>query len=805
MDYFIRYVLTAACCIIIILLPSIANSAELPVFNIGVVQDGPSELIDETKQIFIEEITSLISGEFDIRFPEDKTFVGNGTIEGIKSGFDRLLADKEVDFILTLGIVAADYAGHYNGLSKPVIAPFTLGTRLQGLPYANGISGVNNLNYLDVPFLMQRNIEIFREIVRFNRLGFFISKNIIESVPIISSHLLDLGDELGIEIIIIPIGGSVEEMIAAIPDNIEAAFVNPLITIDRDEFDRFSQALIEKKLPSFAALGEKDVQRGLMMGMIKDDFIIRRARRTALNIQRILLGENASQLKVAYSENQRMSFNRSTARAIGVSPPWEILSEAEIISDIRKDIARNLTLEKVMIEAMKVNLDVAVKDLYVSAGAEEVKNARANLFPKVEVSALGLQVDADRAEASMGQQSEKTFSGSAKVSQVIYSEPAWANYSIQKNIQKSREAELQSLRLDVALEASTAYLHILQAKTNERIQKDNLKLTRSNLETAQVREFVGIAGPAELYRWEAEISAARNSVISANSQRNLAEMELNRILHRPLEEPFTTAEAELDDESELIGDVRLFKYIDNRRHFSILRDFYVQQGINASPEIAQIDAAIEAQNRWLKSTWRSYFAPTMALSAELSRLWWEDGAGTESPDIGALMGENPSPKADNNNWNVGLSLSLPIFEGGAKQAVFAKAQKELFALKKQRIAAEDAIEQRIRSAMHIAQASFAAIKHSRAQSEAAHKSLNVMKDAYAQGAVSILDLLDIQNTAKLSDEGAANAVYRFVADYLNIQRAVGNFDVFSSKEETDRFFDKLEKYLIENGAKLSDK
>ena len=98
------------------------------------------------------------------------------------------------------------------------------------------------------------------------------------------------------------------------------------------------------------------------------------------------------------------------------------------------------------------------------------------------------------------------MTGTASLSQVIYADPAWANLSIQKNLQTAREQEREAVRFDITLEAAASYLNVLRAKAVERIEKENLNLTRSNLELAKVRQSVGISGPAEVYRWEAAIA-----------------------------------------------------------------------------------------------------------------------------------------------------------------------------------------------------------------------------------------------------------------------------------------------------------
>jgi outer membrane protein len=98
------------------------------------------------------------------------------------------------------------------------------------------------------------------------------------------------------------------------------------------------------------------------------------------------------------------------------------------------------------------------------------------------------------------------------------------------------------VRLDVAQGAATAYLNVLKAKTLENIRGRDLERTRRNLELAKARQAIGHSGPADVYRWESQIATARKDLFAAQARRRQAEVALNRLLHRPLEEPFGTVE-----------------------------------------------------------------------------------------------------------------------------------------------------------------------------------------------------------------------------------------------------------------------
>ncbi len=82
----------------------------------------------------------------------------------------------------------------------------------------------------------------------------------------------------------------------------------------------------------------------------------------------------------------------------------------------------------------------------------------------------------------------------------------------------AREAQRDQLRLDVVLDAADAYLDVLQARTLADVQRSNLYRTRSNLEVARLREGVGSASRADIYRWQGEVANARRDLISAEAQ-----------------------------------------------------------------------------------------------------------------------------------------------------------------------------------------------------------------------------------------------------------------------------------------------
>lgn len=784
-----RFAINCGISLIIGLILSLpAQGQERPVLKVGVVIDGPWELNDTISETFQAEITALLKSEFDVQFPEDRQITCDWSLAGVQKALDDLLADEEIDFVLAAGVIASNEVCHRVNLQKPVIAPFIIAPGIQDLPFKDGTSGVPNLNYLTAPDRINTDMEVFLDVVPFKKVVMLINETFSEVIPGLGNAMKDQLSTMNLEPTLITVGQHADDALNTIPDDAEAVYAAPLLQLPPAEFDKLAQGLIERGLPSFSILGEREVRKGLMAGTGSDDNFFRRARKVAIQAQRIFSGgENAGDLTIYVSEEDNLIINMATAKSIGYYPAWDIINEAELIGEEKKVGAkRKVSLSSAIEEALAVNLDLKSAFKSVTAGRYEVGLARSNLLPQIDLSATGVFIDQDRGSPI---QPEKSLDGSAVFSQLVFSEPAWANLSIQKNLQTAREFAYEQAKLDLALEASLAYLNLMKAKTLERIQKDNLKVTRSNLELAKVREAVGFSGPGEVLRWKSQLASSRKNSIQANALRNIAEIQLNRVLFRPLEEPFETAEINLNDSVFVSLYTRYLTYINNPWSFKLFRKFMVAEGLFASPALKELDAAIEAKKQQLASSNRALFTPALGLQGAIGYRLWEDGAGSVDPS-----GVNAYDKT----WSVGLDLSFPLFDGAAKYAEKSKASEELAQLQFQRQSIVEKIEQDIRSRLHLMGASFAGIKQARDAAEAADQNLEIVTDAYGRGAVSLIDLIDAQNAALVADQAAADAVFDFFIDLMNVERAIGRTSFRLSGQEHDELFGRLKSFLEAN-------
>ena len=772
--------------------------AQQSVLRIGIVLDGPSDRNDQIRQIFEEEITVLLEGEFDVRFPAEKRLVADWTSAGVTQAVDQLLGDPATDHVLTLGILGSNDVCRRGPLPKSTFAVIVLDPAMQDIPAAireqllpGGemeqvtVSGVRNLSYVTLGADPVREVAVFREIVPFSRLTILHMETLKEAIPDLDAKIRAILGPSNIEIDTVPVGASLDEALSAIPNGTEAVFVSPLLQLSSSDFDRLVQALIERKLPSFSALGRSEVEQGLLATLWPQQNQVRRARRVALNMQQVLAGESAAELPVRFFRNETLTINMATARAIGVSPTFYLMTEADLLNEERTQAVRSISLSDVVREASQVNLDLLVADRNVAAGLRLVRQARARLLPQLSIAGSGSVIDQDRADQLLGLNPERRGAAGTSFSQLIYSEDVKAGYDIERNLQDLRAEEREQLRLDVVLEAAESYLNVLRAKTIERIQKDNLRLTRSNLELARARVEIGQAGRDEVFRWESQIATNRKEVVEAGAIRNQAEIAVNRVLNRPIEEPFFTVEAGLDDPELITSFEQIRPYIESPDVFDLFRRFMVQEAFDNSPELKQFDSAILAQERELKASKRAFYVPSVALSANVE--YFGRGGVGASP-----LSQSPVPFANQTNWNLFVNGTLPVFEGGAMRARRGRAEIELEEVTLERDATRQRIEQRIRSVLHQTGASFVGIDLARDAAEAAHSNLELVADRYAEGIVDILRLLDAQTHALLADLAAANAVFDYLIHLMGTQRAVGRFDYYRSSEGRRAFLDRLQ-------------
>lgn len=772
------------------------GAAPLPQRTVGVVFDASSTHAGDGSPTHedllvrvVDETEALVDDEFTVRFPPGKRRFGAWSIDGINDALDSLLTDPGVDVVLALGPFATAAAMSRTSLPKPVLAPIVIDREVQGAPRRGDASGVRNLNYVTLPLSIRGQLSRFREIVGFESVTFVFDGHMTELLPEVPTRVFEIARELNLRARAIPLTTDAAPLSEQIRGEEGAVVVFPLPRFDEPEIGRVFEAINQARLPSLTFLSDRLLGEGALLSLTTGTNLDRLARRVALNLQRVLLGEDAGALPVVLEQEERLTVNMATARKIGWHPTWDTLVRAELVEERPTDVDRRWTLEDAGREAIRANRLLQSRRHEVAASEWDVDAARASLRPRIEAQARAVKVDEDRAAASFGQQPEQALSAKLQLRQLLWSSRAFGNVAVQEHLQASRAAALEVTTLDVALQASRAFLDVLRARTAYRIRRENVRLTEDNLRLADRRQELGVSGPADVYRWRSELASDRQEAISALQSLQLARISLNRLLHRPPEEEFVALTPEIPDDGAVVRDGALGESLADPWSFRLFRDFMVEEGLQRSPELKEIDQAILAAKAAVTLARRDFWSPDLSLVGEAAKRLAESGAGSDGLSL-PLGFASP----DDTEWSVALSASIPLYAGGARSAEHERTRQTLRSLEQRREAVREQVDQRVRAALLDALSSASGIRLSAEAASAAKKNLELVRDAYSQGVISILGLLDAQNASIVADQVASNAVFDFLRDMAEVDRATSNFDFLRSQTDRSERDARLEEY-----------
>ena len=213
---------------------------------------------------------------------------------------------------------------------------------------------------------------------------------------------------------------------------------------------------------------------------------------------------------------------------------------------------------------------------------------------------------------------------------------------------KASLADLESVRTDVELNVTAAYLQILCDQENLASAREMASMLESQMEKIQAMVDLGRVTEADLLQIRSQHYAALNDVAAAEGQCRLSRMELCQMLEIPDWDNFTIEPIEADD----YDGMQLFPSTDSI-------------AVENRPEYRSAEAGVEVARRNLQIARSSYY-PTLSLSA---------GYGTSYSGARQKAVQNPDGTyryeaypffrqyLDNGSSYLSLSLNIPIFSG----------------------------------------------------------------------------------------------------------------------------------------------
>jgi outer membrane protein len=758
--------------------------------RVGVLIDGPAAREDVSADALEHAAAEVYGDGLTLTVAPQNRLNGNWNVSALNAALDRLEADPQVDVVVTLGFAASHLVAHRAPLRKPTIATSVLDPMLQTFPIKSGASGRHNFTYVTTFNRVDEQVRTFHRIIGFSQLVVLADPLALDVVRELKIKATQLQATTGATIVLRP-ANNLTDALANLPPGTDAVYVAPLMRLSGDDLRSLADQLAQRKLPTFSLLGRSEVEQGILLATSADtERNERLARRVALDIQRIVEGDDAANIEVAVASDERLVVNMHTAQLIGFSPHWDDLTDAVQLAADNVQDQRPISLLQALDGAIRNNPTLRGSQLGADIAADETRIARSALLPSLAAAVSHTQIDASHANPLLLAQRTSEAGGIGQLP--IYRDSAWAGWSVSQHLAAAANEQARQELLDTLQQTATAYFRLLRVKSVESVRRQNVENTRQNLETSRAREAVGLSTRSDYLRWVAQMATARQDLLTAEANVREATVELGRLIHDDASHPLAVAEAGIDEPLKWIASPHTQRYLDTPAKWTVFREFILAQAHEYSPEVKRADELLAGQQREVTSARRAFFIPDLAAVGIASDQFSRGGVGSER-----------TPLTPNNSaWFVGIQATIPIFSGGALKARLSENRHQLRQLDAQRDATVDAVDARARSVLARIPSSYPAIALSREAAAAAQENYTKVADAYARGVVSITDLISAQDASLNAGLSQAQAIFTFLIDFADTLRVSNSFDVLLDPQTREPWYNAVDAWFGTHGIPI---
>ncbi len=532
---------------------------------------------------------------------------------------------------------------------------------------------------------------------------------------------------------------------------------------DEEKVSTFIRDNLDQGRPTFAVMSKDYVEGGALAGIVSGESSSRLLRESVLELEQDLSGE-AYPVDEDYERKVRESqllFNLSTSKRLGVYPSRDILDRVAFVGSYLQG-SDDLNFQEAINIALDNNLTLRSQSYSLDAFSFNPKRARANNRPNVD--AFGNYTNQNDVYTKYSPvEAENTLRGGVRVKQSIFNDDIWKEIEVQE---KAYEAEKENYRRDESntiFNAGARYLNVLSAQASLNIKNYNLDLTREFLEIAKNRKDVGISDASDVFRLESLYAQSLTEVRSDTGKLENSQRALNQTLNLPLESKFEYSPMNLENEAFLTSNEGFLDILENPVKLREFTEFFIGATKESIPEIKSIDFLIAGKEREYKTAARRRYTPSMALEAQAA---W---------DMADPWGENDQGKGKEDYWQLGVGFELPLYKGGDITYEKNQISSELKALESNKEAITEDFGRVIAGKITDLSVGYEAIQNAQRSTAASEKNLELVRDNYAKGTVSITNLLDAQNDAVNSREQEVIATYNFLITLLDLERTVGSY------------------------------
>lgn len=771
--------------IVFVCLGSLKVAAQQKI-QIGILTDiADKAAINPFLTILKNETERTIGSDYQLEIAEKNIINGITTsLESEESYY--LLQNRNLDFILILGPKSLIGVTNKPIFKVPTIAVGILDDQLQGLPKtADRTTGKENFTYIQSSTSLQEAVYQLKTLTDFKRLSLLVDSDLISILDenIAKQDLMKMENDLAVKINTIPISNeNINEL--TFLDSTDAAFLLLDFQVPAEDLFTIVQQLNEQKIPSFSSVQEH-VNSGILFSFGDDRAQI--IRKIALTIDETLEGFSMANMPVEIDVSRKLYVNISTVQTIQFPLTYEMIFTSTIIEN--KVNLPEYKLLEVLEQSLNENLSIKISQQDILYSELDIKQAISNYYPDVHLSATYSELSKNQANELLGQ-SQRSVAGNLSFNQVIFSEPILANIRMNEYLLEAQKYNTQQDVLDVIFDTYSAYFSILQRQVSLDIQQENLEVSKTNFEIAKNKNLLGAADNSDVYRFEGELATNTQKVIEAQANVILSKLNLNQLLNYTLPDEYEVVNADL--ESDIFQKYKqhtITNYIKSPMQMRKLIDFLVIEAQQQNPSKNELVANQKLLERQLKLNERVFYTPTISANGSANATLLRGGKGSTSSTGGEFV---------DNTWNLGVTISYPIFDGTRRKLDQQQTQVSLEQLRLNMENFDQNIRLAIQNRLLSLFTAYTDLDYSEKSLANQQKSFELNQNKYRVGQVPIVQLLDAQNALVQAKQTYALSIYNFIQMFLQLEYNIGYFSQLANPATVQGFELRLQEFFKKN-------
>ena len=395
------------------------------------------------------------------------------------------------------------------------------------------------------------------------------------------------------------------------------------------------------------------------------------------------------------------------------------------------------------LDALKKNL-IAIADR--DAAFEKINEARSPLLPQ-----LGLGADYTYTNGfrdNNGIDSNAT-SASLQLTQTLFDMSKWRELSLQEKSAGIQDVTYQTDQQTLILNTATAYFQVLSAIDALSYTEAQKQAIYRQLDQTTQRFNVGLVAITDVQNARSQYDTVLANEVTARNNLDNALEALRQVTGNYYPELASlNVDSFKTDKPQAVN--ALLKEAENR-NLTLLQ-------ARLSQDLAREQIRL-AQDGHL---------PTLSLSAStgVSDTSYSGSKTTSQAYDDSNVGQN----------KVGLSFSLPLYQGGMVNSQVKQAQYNFVGASEQLESAHRNVVQTVRSSFNNVNASISSINAYKQAVVSAQSSLDAMEAGYSVGTRTIVDVLDATTTLYNAKQQLSSARYQYLINQLNIKQALGTLN-----------------------------